>query len=102
MADDWKPGDLALAIKSGIYIQAGECHYVTEVVPVNDWLYGAVGPALIFANVTQAENIGKSARGGFWCGNFLKIPPLTDEERDEFLTDLEFDLQVAERRRVRA
>ncbi|WP_367347556.1 hypothetical protein [Sphingobium yanoikuyae] len=88
MADDWKPGDLALCVADRLpaprdkptkLLKVGRVYNVTSV----RWSYGEQCVAIGLAEV--------QSRGPFkdWHACiFRKIDPLTDEERDSFLADL--------------
>lgn len=86
MADDWKPGDLALCVKrepwrndEGAILQGGP----------------QSGQAFVVEEAYISKRVGDLMlafpdfpREGFAAIYFRKIPPLTDEERDSFLADL--------------
>lgn len=71
MSDDWKPGDLALCVRSGTSIRAGFVGVVTrvEVTPIGTglWLSGICSDALT---------------GGYHAWRFRKIRPHTPDEED--------------------
>ena len=100
MADDWKPGDLALCVRVGLI----ECEFsihtgkdapppgsVEEVVAVGlarDTFGPHVGRPCGCVDLTFAS--GKGAVGQ----RCRKINPLTDEEREEAMRDLKLPENV--------
>lgn len=79
MADDWKPGDLALCVLSERdYLPAGSIHTVRTVMRSET---GRLG--LTFEDVEPP-----AGKRGFLAIRFRKINPLTDDERDETWRDL--------------
>lgn len=79
MSDDWKPGDLALCVRSDRdYCPVGSVHTVTGVV-VSE--IGRLG--LTFVDV--APRNGKRA---FVAARFRKINPLNEAERAAAMREL--------------
>jgi hypothetical protein len=82
--DDWKVGDLALCIKSvgtPTAIERGGVRVVASFHPETSTDY----PGLNFIGVRKPRDGGIA----WWVEFFRKINPLTDEERDEFLRELD-------------
>jgi hypothetical protein len=89
MSADWQPGDLALCVKVGApkqrvgyvsghaKIRPGGIYVVEHVV---SW-FG------VFGLVIQNHHSAHPTRAWLSEG-FRKIPPLTDEEREQFAADL--------------
>jgi hypothetical protein len=111
MADDWKPGDLALCVRSGIIrrhrlsrkvvsrgvgLKAGAIYSVESVVQRD-----RDGDLVLFLH-----EIDHSDGWGRLASRFRKINPLTDEERDEFIRELNvrkltpYEAELAEMREV--
>lgn len=94
MSDDWKPGDLALAVRDGwcpvrlqhMGIRKGGIYTVSAVAIRNDD-YGRPTLCIGLPHVREGEP-GLNAR---W---FRKINPLTDQEREEALRELSPPLKV--------
>lgn len=92
MADDWKPGDLALCVNNstmgglnphGRELTVGRAYRVLAVTPPGDWACENDGVGLV---IDGPRNSGPD---GDWheC-RFRKINPLTDEEREDALREL--------------
>lgn len=90
MADDWKPGDLALCVRPELLASAGGVYTVAEVF----WDCGSTdttaGWGLIFSDLPATGNFD-----GYDAERFRKINPLTDEEREEALRDLKLPERVS-------
>ena len=82
MSDDWAAGDLALCINDAAcpYYgshpakRRGRIYLVVEALPRDGLRFDGIDSG--------------SPSGGFWAGDFRKIEPLTDEEREQFAADL--------------
>lgn len=84
----WERGDLALCTDRRPWdVNFGpDSGYVGEVLKMITDGVGDLG--LKFADWPEE----------YWLSTvFVKVPPLTTDERDEFLIDLSFDAEVAER-----
>lgn len=91
MSSDWQPGDLALKVCPGAYpgrwdvkpprLRNGMYYVVREVFAG----IGSNGPwtALVIDGPPSTWR-----RGAWNARGFRKIPPLTDEEREQFTADL--------------
>lgn len=90
----WEPGDLALCInatpKPGTSPSLLEVGLEYTVLAVYKNPFYALG--LILEEVSPPDNMP-----AFLASRFIKATSLTRRERDEFLTDLEFDADVAAR-----
>lgn len=96
--DDWQVGDLALCVKRGAWhdgfhifdipVRAGMILTVRRVGRA----IGFPCSALWFEGVDD-----RVAPSGFGCIRFRKIRPLTDDERDSFLADLDEPITPARR-----
>jgi hypothetical protein len=83
MADDWQAGDLALCVALDAAPTALTVGRIYTVADLNlDWL-DSEGLGLFLVEVSAGDGWD-----GFKADRFRKIRPLTDEERDEFTTDL--------------
>ncbi len=88
MADDWKPGDLALCVsRNPAYppaVEWGSLFMVQEVWQgVLNLNTGVLGKCFDLVGVTRwGDNCAYDPR------RFRKIKPLTDEEREQFAADL--------------
>lgn len=89
MADDWKPGDLALCVNNASNpkfganeLRVGATYVVTSVTPP--------APNPIFPRAPGLHVAGARTRSerGFSAYRFRKIKPLTDEEREQFVNEL--------------
>lgn len=90
--DDWQVGDLALCVSFG--------------PDAKHWLGTPGGPALGSIHVVDDLDYDEDGlwlhfsewpEDGFFCLAFRKIRPLTDEERDSFLADLDEPITPARR-----
>lgn len=83
MSDDWKPGDLAWAVRDGRFgvIRKGATYLVNEVFTHRATRELCLG-------VDEVPTFVPPLYYGHRACLFRKINPLTDAERDEFLTDL--------------
>jgi len=98
MADDWKPGDLAMCVHVGTWRDYGVGPSRGQVIEVAD----------VFPPDEVGELIGDDYHpcflgftawlpaNAFGCGHFRKIPPLTNEDRDSFLADLKLPAPLVE------
>lgn len=94
MADDWKPGDLALCVDAGwnAVLRKGAVYTVERIVIGNDptcYDHGEVGLGLVGVVIHSASGCANTKR-------FRKIRPLKDEERDSFLADLKLPAPLVE------
>lgn len=98
---NWRRGDLALRIRE-IRVPPCGCPTrqhrgwvgtVSAVDTVYDWKLGNV-VALFFEGEPRVIECEDYAHSGYDPTAYVRIPPLTDAERREFLIDLEFENQV--------
>ena len=80
----WEKGDLAICVQDGKWISF-QYPLVIRENPKRGWI-GVV--AQVHPRSLEFEELGDDT---FVKEGFRKIPPLTDEERDEFLADLRND-----------
>jgi hypothetical protein len=87
MSDDWKPGDLALCVRTPRLgngeVVKGRFYDVVRVIRGVRWMGGACGPALTLAGVRH-----ENPCGGCWSGNFRKINPLNEAEHAAAMREL--------------
>jgi hypothetical protein len=83
MADDWKPGDLALCVRSGR--SAYDPTRPGGVYTVERTLLD--GDGVLCLALKNSPNKGPDYNGHI-AARFRKIKPLTDEEREQFTADL--------------
>lgn len=90
MADDWKPGDLALCVRGGINSRAGRVYTVDDVIRPGEIRFAPDLQCTLLWNelclvFAELPIIGRNACG---ASRFRKINPLSDEEREQFAADL--------------
>jgi hypothetical protein len=103
MSDDWKPGDLALCVGE----QDGDGPTFWEPVIGGTYHVAAVEIAEtgLFLEL-QEDPYAFDPSWGWGAEIFRKINPLTDEERDEFIRELNirkltpYEAELAEMREV--
>lgn len=89
---NWQPGDLALCVKGGVYRACccGAPHWgtfwrrgmVATVAAITDGNTNARGVTCPATNLVMTD-----CRDGV-AARFVRIPPLTDSEKEEFLHEL--------------
>lgn len=80
--DDWAPGDLALCVN-------GEQNWICEHPVRTGCVYTVATAFMTMCGVgLTLEEVEHPMAKGYRASRFRKINPLTDEERDEFLADL--------------
>ena len=83
---EWQSGDLALCIRTGRYLHAGQVLTVEAVTPADDlWSDGRFGVGLILAGVRHPANM---PTGEFWHGHFRKVTPPKADEFDREVIEL--------------
>lgn len=100
MADDWQPGDLALAIEANpdpagnFHIYKGSFYNVMRVLPdAEGEVIDNADEDVFLALEEDPERFSRC-----WAAeSFRKVPPLTEEEKREALRDLEQDAQHVQR-----
>jgi hypothetical protein len=101
MSEDWKSGDLAMCVKGGRILPNAPEHedsypvagriYTVESVSLVRFAVG-VHPALTLRDgpLNRRGNGGVLQRGAVWPAlRFCKIHPLTNEEHNCFIADLQ-------------
>lgn len=85
MSDNWQPGDLALCVRNTDPVLGSTKRVMPGriyTVEFPYWSSKGDGLGLMLVGVRSAMNCG------FHAFLFRKIKPLTDEEREEFLREL--------------
>jgi hypothetical protein len=91
--DDWKPGELALCVREGVIWCGPLTAHTGEYAPQKGYCGEVVStaPSMMFDGEPCPSGcmdlVFADGRAGL-SQRFRRIPPLTDEERDEFLADL--------------
>ena len=83
MADDWRPGDLALCVKPRHPLRGGACYTVEAIFIGRSGTPDAGQIGLVLSGIRLPCSTNSAYH---W--RFCKLRPLTDEEREQALRDL--------------